>query len=409
MEGAHDELVTILRAATSSLRRAALHSVEEEKDVLVAANLQRLRIGAWMLAVSTPAIVVVDLISLESRDAPISQPQWSELAIVRAILLIGAIAFLVASRRPGGRRALTRADHLLETGFAAFGLVYCALVAGLGQQVRPSIGAYLLGVFAVSAFVHLNGRKALIAYTPAWAVLVALLWSYQSDALRWPDIVNGTLMTLLGLVLSRVTYRGRLIELSNARLIESQRLELEKTNRRLTESNSLLRHLSYVDALTEVPNRRWLDEFLTREWARSIRERTPISLIMADLDHFKRLNDARGHQAGDSCLAQVAAAFRKAIMRPADFLARYGGEEFAVVLPDTDIDGARIVAERLQDAVDDLVIELPDGSTTSITVSIGIACLNPTRSCLPDDLIAAADRALYQAKAGGRAQCVCAS
>ena len=399
-----------LRSATAAIvRPLPVHDRPELKRVLFAANLRRMRSAAWVLLVATPLITVIDVVAFQKLEPPASPEMWWELLGIRAVLLLGVLAFLLGSRAPSDPREITRTDLVWETGFVAFCLIYAALVAGLGLQTRPSIGAYLLGVFAVSAFIHLDGWKAMLAYVPAWLVFTQLLWRLQVDLLRLPDLVNSTLMTVLALVLSQVSYRERMRDLSNSRVIERQRMELEIANRQLSESNAMLRKLSYLDALTDVPNRRWFDEFLTREWTRAIRERTSIALIMADLDHFKRLNDERGHQAGDSCLIQVAAALRQAILRPADFLARYGGEEFALVLPETDMEGARLVAERLQRAVDSLLINLPDGSTARITVSLGVASLRPVRNHLPDELVAGADQALYQAKAGGRAQYVCTS
>ncbi len=399
-----------MRAAARSLLSVwAAVGGEREVEALVAGNLERLRIAAWILVVVAPVLAVVDIKSLEAMAPQLSPRVWVGLAAVRAALFLAAVTFLVASRgRPAG--AVGRADHLLETGFVAFCLLYTAVVSGLGQQVRPAgIGAYLLGVFTASAFAQLDGRKTLAAYLPAWAVLTALLWPYEPESARWADLVNGSLMTALALLLSRVAYRRRLRELNDTRLIERQRLELEIANRQLIESNMMLRRLSYVDGLTGVPNRRWFDELLTREWLKAIRERSPVSLIMADLDHFKRLNDECGHQTGDRCLSEVAALFRQAILRPADFLARYGGEEFALVLPNTDIEGARMVAERLQRSVRALVIERPDGSQIGVTVSLGLASRRPTVNCLPDELVGAADQALYRAKADGRARYVCAT
>lgn len=151
-----------------------------------------------------------------------------------------------------------------------------------------------------------------------------------------------------------------------------------------------------VDELTRVPNRRWLNLELEELFVDKTRG---LSVAVIDVDHFKRVNDTLGHQTGDAVLSDVAQVLAAEI-RPADSVARWGGEEFVVVLPDTYLEGAYAAAERLRKAVAAAVIRRDDGGTTSVTVSIGIA----TRSAGmdPEQVIARADEALYEAKQGGR-------
>ena len=109
--------------------------------------------------------------------------------------------------------------------------------------------------------------------------------------------------------------------------------------------------IARVDGLTQVANRRSFDETLLREWKRLARDKKPFSLILCDIDFFKKYNDTYGHQGGDHCLRKVAAALKGSAMRPADMVARYGGEEFAILLPGTDLEGAKKVASRAMEAV----------------------------------------------------------
>ncbi len=160
---------------------------------------------------------------------------------------------------------------------------------------------------------------------------------------------------------------------------------------------------SAIDELTGIPNRRTFDTVLAREWARAGRIDAPISLIMADLDWFKRFNDAFGHLAGDDALRRVAGALSHALNRPADVVARFGGEEFAVVLPDTDASGALHVAAALHAAVRELEIRLdPSDDDCSLSISLGVATARPPLGGDPAPLVASADRALYRAKERGR-------
>ena len=161
--------------------------------------------------------------------------------------------------------------------------------------------------------------------------------------------------------------------------------------------------LSMGDALTGVPNRRNFDEHLKQEWQRGLRTQRPLSMILMDIDHFKRFNDALGHPAGDACLQRVASALNGSLRRYTDFLARYGGEEFACILSETDPEGARDVARRMAAAVDSAAIPHPDSPVSShVTLSMGLTTLVPDPRLLPVDLTLEADRRLYEAKRLGR-------
>lgn len=172
--------------------------------------------------------------------------------------------------------------------------------------------------------------------------------------------------------------------------------ELERLARKLER-------MSNLDGLTGLANRRCFDDTLIREWVRNGREDLPLGLLMIDIDHFKRYNDALGHVDGDGCLRSVAEAIRTATNRPSDLVARYGGEEFAIILPGTDYEGACHVAEKIHANLADTCIDHPDSKVScSVTVSIGVASGVPTTSTIPEHLLHAADRALYQAKQSGR-------
>jgi diguanylate cyclase (GGDEF)-like protein len=171
----------------------------------------------------------------------------------------------------------------------------------------------------------------------------------------------------------------------------------------LERSNEELMLLATLDSLTQVANRRRFDEYIYQEWRRLIRYKEPISLILCDVDFFKDFNDRYGHQSGDNCLQQIAQAIRRVIKRPADLVARYGGEEFAVILPNTNIQGAVYVAEMIQLEIQLLKIPHAFSQISSyITLSLGVATMIPSLDMNPGGLIAVADLALYEAKHQGR-------
>lgn len=196
---------------------------------------------------------------------------------------------------------------------------------------------------------------------------------------------------------------------SQAYINQQQRDEafraLEQSQLRLAEANKILKRLSSLDGLTGVPNRRRFDEVLKQEWLRAIRHSTSISLIMIDIDFFKLFNDTYGHQGGDDCLKQVAKTLEESAKRVTDMMARYGGEEFVVVLPETGTKGVLAVAETMRDDVEAQHIPHKNSKVTDhVTISLGVATAVPERGSKEEDLIAAADQALYEAKNHGRNQ-----
>ena len=171
----------------------------------------------------------------------------------------------------------------------------------------------------------------------------------------------------------------------------------------LTEAKRKMEVLASLDGLTGIANRRFFDERLEVEWKRAFREKTSLSLIIADIDFFKAFNDTNGHLAGDDCLKKVAKVLQGSLRRPTDLVARYGGEEFVALLPNTGFEGALRLAKAMRLRVRSLAIAHPDSSVGDhITVSLGVAATVPRVNALHTELIEAADSALYEAKREGR-------
>lgn len=178
--------------------------------------------------------------------------------------------------------------------------------------------------------------------------------------------------------------------------------ELQDTVKLLEEANTQLEALSLEDDLTGIANRRYFERTLADEWNRARRHEQQLALILLDLDHFKDLNDRRGHPAGDDCLRRVGAFLNESVKRSGEVVARYGGEEFAILLPGVDGDGAIRVAENLRDGIERLAIPYGNGTARRVTASCGVAALQPAPEASSDVLVASADRALYAAKHSGR-------
>jgi two-component system, chemotaxis family, response regulator WspR len=202
-------------------------------------------------------------------------------------------------------------------------------------------------------------------------------------------------------LIARIRYHTR------AYLSQQQRDEayraLRESQRQLMEANLELQRLMNMDGLTGLNNRRRFDEYAQSEWRRAVRENIPLSVLIIDVDDFKRYNDTQGHLEGDQVLKSVANAIQSSCNRPADLSARFGGEEFAAVLPGTAAAGARHVGERILAAVDKLKIPHPASSTgATLTLTVGGASTGPKGAGSLLEFIMRADKALYEAKCLGK-------
>ncbi|WOD39424.1 diguanylate cyclase domain-containing protein [Nodosilinea sp. E11] len=217
--------------------------------------------------------------------------------------------------------------------------------------------------------------------------------------------------SLWGLLVAHQCRSTRAWQTSDVRLLQSLATQVgiaihqARLHRKLTVANQRLKHMAYLDGLTQVANRRRFEQYLDQEWRRMSREQGPLAVIMADIDCFKHFNDHYGHQAGDNCLRLVARILHRAARRPGDLVARYGGEEFVIVLPNTDAKGAETVAEDVRLLVRNQ--QIPHEASTVdqvVTLSLGVASILPGPDTSSDNLIKQADTALYKAKHNGRDQ-----
>lgn len=199
-------------------------------------------------------------------------------------------------------------------------------------------------------------------------------------------------------------------ECVNKEEIEQKNIYLAALNEKLKSLNEKLEQLAGTDYLTGLYNRRQFDVLLHTEWHSALREATPLSMIMLDVDFFKEFNDRYGHLAGDDCLKSLGATLLFTLSRPRDLAFRYGGEEFACILPLTDSQGALHICDNIRQAIHDLAIR-HEGSSISdrVTFSYGVISGIPKPGGTPETFKQAADKLLYQAKAQGRNKVVYAT
>jgi len=338
------------------------------------------------------------------------------LALV-AILLFTR-EFLELSRRAPTWDRIVRAAIWIESAI---------LLASFVLSYRHAISLETASVFVVAALcvtsamvVWRRGYRPAFHYLLAWSFMLAGIVVYASVSF---GLLKKTFITEYGIQIGSciemillsfaLAYRFQLIREENEALHReaAERLEV-RVNERTSELNQALGELrvanrrlqeySLRDGLTNVHNRRYLDEALPRAVAIAMQRGDALSLLLIDIDHFKRINDTHGHLAGDDCLRDVADVLRQQVREADDFVARYGGEEFVVLLPGAGVETARQRAEALRKAV--AQIRVPGyGNPLALTISIGVATLDAaTGGNATDDLLRRADHALYSAKQHGR-------
>ena len=241
---------------------------------------------------------------------------------------------------------------------------------------------------------------------PATASVPVIVLSSKEQSLEKSRAFSEGATDYLVKIPDKIELLARVRAHSRSYLAQRERDEayraLDDLRKKLEESNAALERLSNQDGLTQMANRRYFDEVSDREMKRAARTGSPLSLILMDVDHFKRFNDTRGHLAGDGCLRQVAACVKGGVHRAADLAARYGGEEFVALLPDTPCDGALHVATRIRTSL--RISSCPTATPRPVPTSASARASSPSSSSAATRLrvLAMADDALYAAKRAGR-------
>ena len=333
-------------------------------------------------------------------DVSTNPDVWWLALLLRACVVTPA--FLVARRLLAPARSTSLAGLASAAPLVITVLVTLVMFAvSVNFDILRSAIVQCVMIVWISVIIPLRVRHAL-----AFAVLaLALGDAINAAAATWhhtivdrPDLIVATHMIVVLSVFARVvaereTRRSFLLGLG----LQIRADDLARSNARLLE-------LSSTDPLTGLANRRSFDQTMAKAWQDAAVTKSRVALMMIDIDHFKQFNDAAGHLEGDRCLTIIARAIAEQVRRGQDFAGRFGGEEFIVLLPDTRLDRAQEVAERVRTAIAALQLFHPGRSGRSfVSVSIGVAAMQPSApGATSAKLIAAADEALYLAKAGGR-------
>lgn len=372
--------------------------------------------GFWLVHTVVPALTIFVLIPLNiltERLLGLNSLTKTLVACLRITLGI-SVALVLISPLLSYTLALT-----VAVVFALFHILVLLFVTGIRAQKRDT-KAQLLVVCILPLLITMLYKGALIfSYSIFFSQLMVLFGiSYLISCITLTLIAISQYIQQRDIKVSQQQKRlaeaeaNEAIQSETIRLqeqhqeeleskIQERTFELEVTLRELQEKNLELEELNTLDSLTGLRNRRHFDKKITMEFRRSRREQTPLAVVMLDIDHFKPINDEYGHLAGDEAIKYVAASIKGALRRPSDIACRYGGEEFALILPNTDAEGAKLVSETIRKSIAKHAIKTSSGDV-KLTISAGIFSHIADASLDPNQYTDWADKALYLAKQQGR-------
>jgi diguanylate cyclase (GGDEF)-like protein len=343
-------------------------------------------------------------------------PQWNELAYL-FFLEAGALCSVLFTRKFLGVSAWAPLLDRLLKWLAVTWTGLIMMIFTLSLSIGFILATILIipgGILLLATGIVALSRGILVAryYLMAWSLMITgviiLMGTYlgifplsmlTENLFQTGSAMEGILLCIgLGTRLNAFwTQRTDRLEV----MVRQRTSDLEDAMQQLSKANAELHHLSTTDGLTGLTNRRDLEIRLDTLWHQARREQTCVAMILLDIDHFKRINDDHGHLVGDACLRSLGHMLRYVTGRRGDIVARYGGEELVIVLPDTSLEAARQMAERIRIDVEKMAIEYERG-VYCLTISAGVAAMVPDVQSGPDSLFAAADRKLYEAKGSGR-------
>jgi diguanylate cyclase (GGDEF)-like protein len=276
--------------------------------------------------------------------------------------------------------------------FTVFSLSWCAGISLLDQLSSGQVIVYTTAIIAIAVTPFFKPATFFTIYTAVHTAFIILIPHFQKPGARtFGSIINSTAFVAISMAIAYMRFKKQGDDFISEKIIQEKNEELRRINMELEK-------LSQTDALTGICNRFVFDRTLESEWNRCKRQFSPLSLIMVDIDFFKKFNDNSGHQEGDECIRRVANALSACARRSSDTVTRYGGDEFAVILPDTDEQSAWELAEQVRKMVENLDFSSKHSISKKMSISIGLCTVVPSCKSSIDEFIRSADKALYEAK-----------
>lgn len=310
------------------------------------------------------------------------------------IMFIGMTFFLIAFKKIDKNVPLYRKQiRFYGIAFASFILIWCALISLLDQHSTGQIIVYTVAILAVAVTPIYEPLYLLFQYTTVQIIFLILLFHFQKTGDGfWGNAINSTTFIIISWAISIMRYKKQVEDFTLKKIIEEKNEELYRINKELEK-------LSQTDGLTKVYNRFMFDKRVKEEWQMCKKGAMPLSLILIDIDNFKKINDNYGHQVGDECIRKVAEILSSSINTASDFLARYGGDEFAILLVSMEHKEIAVFLEQLRKNVEQRAIFQAEPSCSKyVTISLGACSVIPSDFSSIDEFIKAADNALYEAK-----------
>lgn len=387
-------------------------------------NMQRWRPFAIAIIGIELALLVILVSSLSASTS--FKYGWYSLMYALMIIATGLTCFLFYhfGRKLNHDSTKTKAINLIIIGYLSFFMTWGAIIALMDQQLYGNVFAFVVNMLVGSYMFLVDSRRiAVPQLISSLLLIIGLPFVQPSGNILIGDYVNLTIFIAFSWLISRTNYTNFVSDFLNQKDINEKKDLLAQINsdllweikarkqiqKELEEANEQLTAISSLDPLTGIPNRRKLEESLTERWASAVKERTPITIMMIDIDLFKLYNDTYGHIAGDSCLQTVAGVLNESARDELDPVARYGGEEFLFALTGLEKNEAWQVGEKIRASIEALGLEHKSSSVSPyVTVSIGISWQVPTANDSIIESLAQADQAMYQAKHAGRNRVVMA-
>jgi len=353
---------------------------------IVHINLTRGFRYAIILLIIDSALLVLDVVRLARGLIPDHRGYF--YAFIAHVVLLGMLMVVMVIyhfTRPSSPDTVTRGNAVLLFGIAAMILAFCTASTLIDQTIHGQITLYVVGTMIIAVALYFPPQVSFPLFTLNHAAfLVAMTFLETDRATLSSHYINSTIVVILALVITKLMFDAQRRVFQGMSIIQNQQNKLER--------------LAIEDSLTGLYNRRYADARLAEEFERARRYDRPFSIAMADIDHFKLVNDTYSHQVGDEVLRQLSALLRAEI-RAVDVVARYGGEEFVIILPETTEETACVVCEKIRWSVEHhdwhvIVDEL------TVTISLGVAGSSGADDV--DGIMRTADDRLYQAKDAGR-------